>query len=356
MVIQAGPPFLLVHTNAAYTRLTGIDAHAAVGKPVSTLLSIQAPGGNCQTSLSVTNADLEGPSGAAIRVSNSSDQTSHYREGIANPQAYAAQQPRLEGLHMHAAGVNLPQGQPHAEAAAAGVARAAQAAQHESPDVCLERLVAAVGFGKYHLLHAICRPHHMVGRNVTFVNKTGTAGATASLPTARMQNDYGSSDTSQTSKYEGPFEALACRASISPILSDTVDSVVVSDSNGDPHGHKNKRRKQQHHNVHEQQLSSEHHHRRPHAVKQCVTHYAIQLEFFDDSKELNWDSLSSTSSVEANLLGLTKAELRRQQEVAQGGANETSQEEAEERRRREEEEEGIASETTEATVPVTAVG
>jgi hypothetical protein len=40
LVIQGTPPFLVVHMNAACCRLTGIDAHLLVGKPISALLSI----------------------------------------------------------------------------------------------------------------------------------------------------------------------------------------------------------------------------------------------------------------------------------------------------------------------------
>lgn len=38
--MQASPPFLVVHTNAAYSRLTGIDSHAVVGKSITCLISL----------------------------------------------------------------------------------------------------------------------------------------------------------------------------------------------------------------------------------------------------------------------------------------------------------------------------
>lgn len=44
IVIQAGPPFLVVHTNAAYSRLSGIDSHTVVGKTISSLLSMPEAG------------------------------------------------------------------------------------------------------------------------------------------------------------------------------------------------------------------------------------------------------------------------------------------------------------------------
>ncbi|CAB9509086.1 expressed unknown protein [Seminavis robusta] len=371
MVIQAGPPFLVVHTNAAYTRLTGIDAHAAVGKPVSTLLAVQEPS-------SMNRAGDAAIENVARAPSNANLNQAAVPGGVRQNQLGAFQVETMNSFQR--------QGQSHAEAEEAGRARAAQASQNDSGNINLERLVAACGFGKYLVLHARSRPHHMVGRNVTFVTKTGPAGsslppaAAASAPAVHSMRklDDGSSDTSLTSNFEGPFDFLKCRSSISPILSDTIDSAVVTDTNQEPHSHKNKRRKHHHHHHHgstEQQGSANasmsgghpHNHLRrglsskdsvmiPKRYQQCITHYAIQLELFDDSKELNDESKSSSStSVEANLLGLTKAELRRQRQAAQTGQHGTSQEESEQRQQQEDDDE-MASETTEGTAPVTAVG
>ena len=38
LVVQPTPPFLAVHANAAYFQLAGIDTHAAIGKPIVSLL------------------------------------------------------------------------------------------------------------------------------------------------------------------------------------------------------------------------------------------------------------------------------------------------------------------------------
>ena len=210
----------------------------------------------------------------------------------------------------------------------------------------------------------------MVGRNVTFVSKaaTGLQPAAAKINGMRRQDD-GSSDTSLTTNFEGPYDSLKCRSCISPIISDTVDSAVVTDNNQDHHGHKNKRRKHHHYTATEQQgpappqRPSSHHRRTssgkdaaaPKRYHQYVTHYAIQLEIFDDSKDLNGGGSSSSTSVEANLLGLTKAEVRQQRQAAQTGQQGTSQEESEHARQQEDDDE-MASETTEGTAPVTAVG
>lgn len=375
MVIQAGPPFLVVHTNAAYTRLTGIDAHAAVGKSVSALLSVQGP----EKLSSSMNPD-EGTSAEAAANAPGHDETT-IEHGDARMHEVASQNLmdafELDTITVANSNNGQRLGQSHAEAEEAGRARAAQASHTDQGKMNLERLVAACGFGKYHVLHARARPHHMVGRNVTFVNKSGSGGlppSASSKVSAMRKQDGGSTDTSLTTNFEGTgsYDSLKCRSSISPILSDTLDSAVVTDNNQEPHGHKNKRRKHHHHGGADQQGPAQaprlnnHHHRRASAGKdsappkrclpvECVTHYAIQLEIFDDSQELNGGASSSSTSIEANLLGLTKAEVRQQRLAAQTGQQGTSQEESEQVRQQDDDDE-MASETTEGTAPVTAVG
>ena len=40
LLVQAIPPFLAVHTNAAFTRLCGIQSSVAIGTPVSSIISL----------------------------------------------------------------------------------------------------------------------------------------------------------------------------------------------------------------------------------------------------------------------------------------------------------------------------
>ena len=65
LVVQAVSPFIVVHANAAYSALTGIDSHAAVGKPIRKLVSVpesSTPGGqqefvgSLSTQSSLTNS------------------------------------------------------------------------------------------------------------------------------------------------------------------------------------------------------------------------------------------------------------------------------------------------------------
>jgi hypothetical protein len=365
MVIQAGPPFLVVHTNAAYTRLTGIDAHAAVGKPVSALLSVLGP----ERLSSAMNPDEATRAERAPGTETVNDNGS--TRGAEAPRQNEMGAMEVETITSANSNNGQRQSQSHAEAAEAGRARAAQASQSDQVNINLERLVAACGFGKYHVLHARSRPHQMLGRNVTFVNKCAAVGLPPSSKANVMRKQDDSSDTSLTTNFEGSYDSLKCRSSISPIISDSVDSAVITDNNQEPHSHKSKRRKHHHHSTADQQANAaaarsiSHHHRRtsagkdpatPKRYQQYITHYAIQLEIFDDSKELNGGASSSSTSIEANLLGLTKAEVRQQREAAQAaGQQGTSQEESEQARQQDDDDE-MASETTEATAPVTAVG
>jgi hypothetical protein len=148
IVIKAGPPFLVVYTNAAYCRLSGIDSHSAVGKPISSLLSIPdqdilaAVGANQESELPENSTVAE----AKAREESLQDQNSIFPPSSQNDTT--ARNPN------------------HAAAEAAGRARAA-ASREDNTDMCLERLVAASGFGRCHVINVLAKPHHMLGRNVS---------------------------------------------------------------------------------------------------------------------------------------------------------------------------------------------
>jgi hypothetical protein len=113
IVIQANPPFLVVHANAAYSRLTGLHSHTVVGKPIASLMS-----------LAENEAQAARPNEA--QQADKSSKASGTRE------------------------MNHPR------------------------DVSLERLVAASGFGHLHFVQVAAKPHQMLGRNMTICN--GAAG------------------------------------------------------------------------------------------------------------------------------------------------------------------------------------
>jgi hypothetical protein len=196
-------------------------------------------------------------------------------------------------------------------AVAAGRARAV-ASQQDTLKIGLDRLVASSGFGRVHRVQVVAKPHQMVGHNVTITKDAPPSGTTA---ISAFRN-----------RGEGSFDAsnhmVPCQISIAPVVaashSHSVDTAAVSDMESA------KRRKhhpgleqEAHRRNNEGKEVTTHHRRHPH--RQLVTHYVLQLESLEGKagKHESLGSLSSSStSVEARLVGLTKAELDRQRLAA----------------------------------------
>lgn len=227
--MKAFPPFLIVHTNAAYSRLSGIDSHSAVGKPVSSLLSLPEQG-----------ADAESP-----RIENST----------------VAVGTNSNNLNRE------PHSSNHQEAEAAGRARAASA-EDNTTEMSLERLVAASGYGKHHPINVLSKPQNMLGRNVRVTNPPPAV--------KKRSREEGSNDSSITSSNEGSFQFLKYNMSISPIVSspESFNVEITTEKDRDSHHHKAKRRK---HHPYSDAIQTPGHRKR-----QFITHYVIQLEKFDD--------------------------------------------------------------------------
>jgi hypothetical protein len=133
---------------------------------------------------------------------------------------------------------------------------------------------------------------------------------------------------------------------VSPVVGSPEAFAVVTDKDQESHHHKSKRRK--HHQGDSPDQMSPHHQQQPrrnflhreisiHRKRHLITHYVIQLEPLEGgSRKLNsLASQSSTSTtVEAQMLGVTKSELRVQrgrgvaEPAAQMAGNEPPQEES----------------------------
>jgi hypothetical protein len=274
-VVQSIPPFAVVHTNAAYCRLTGLDSHMVVGKPVRTLLSL--------------------PAGAPIQASQ--DELSETAEA------------KSEQVVTSNAGSRPTSSRP---------------SRHVSS---VERLVVSSGLGHQHSILVHTRPHHMLGKNVSFFNDVVPRGESAT-ENGRNRNlgiGAGSPDTSLTGSHEGQ-PIIQCTASIAPVVSTNtgLETMIVSDREG----HSKAKRRKFHANDQDghRKLSASkdpvHAHRIRHVPHQTVTHYVIQLQHQElpAGKPESEASLSSNStSVEARLLGLSKRELLGHREALQAG-------------------------------------
>jgi hypothetical protein len=275
IIIQSAPPFLVVHTNAAYSRLTGMDSHTVVAQPISSLLSIMD---QVETSATACLNDVH-----------------HEHFSVRD----AAQ---------------IPQSSELVAAEVAGRARA-QASEPDAIKIGLDRLVVSCGFGRLHRVQVVAKPDQMVGRNVTITKEAAPAGGTT-------LSAY--HDTTLASSFDRSTNQVSCQISIAPVVSasSAMDKSTILDSM-DSETHKSKRRKhhgleQEPHRLHDEGREVYVHHRR-HPHRQLVTHYVLQLEELGGKlgKHESLDSLSSSSaSVEARLVGLTKAELENQRVAA----------------------------------------
>jgi hypothetical protein len=363
IVIQGAPPFLVVHTNAAYCRLTGNDSHVVVGRPISTLLSLPDK---------TANAAVAAAAAAAAA------------EETADAQSAADVATAMRADYQHQAGLMLPPPLPPI------------ASRQDPRELCLERLVAASGFGRLQLIQVDSKQHQMVGRSVSFLKKppASSENPSASLSgsndhheshsnhVARMPN-IGKENIDEQQQHQHQSRRLTCRASIAPVVSSQAaseSSALVTDKESSDMHKSGKRRKATHggdggfaHNHNngndpESQgacvgaggsSSTKEHYRKHHAhPRPLVTHYVIQLEPEDLSKDGSAGSLSSTStSVEARLLGLSKVELHRLRRASESHPHAPPLEEGEDTAMQAEYE-AEQSESTSTTVkePVLTVG
>lgn len=285
IVIQASPPFLVVHANAAYCRLTGVDTHAAIGKPISSLLSI---------------VDVDKMEESAFQEATT---TSLRRSVTEVPQEPV---PRRNAAEFRSASDQTA-------AVAAGRANAASP-ENDLSDLCLDRLLAASGFGMYHIVQVEGKPHQILGRNVTVVRSADPGG---------IDNNREDSTSSITSN-DCPMNPILCRMGVSPVVSfidPNLDSAVVTDREVGGHHHRNKRRKNPHVSS-APAIGAQDQHRRGSVASrdqylqrknhrhQQITHYVIQLEPATTDNR-NLDSIESLSSTSAFIdpRGLAKSEL-----------------------------------------------
>jgi hypothetical protein len=278
LVVQSIPPFAVVHTNAAYCRLTGLDSHKVVGKPVRTLLSL--------------------PDGTEVQASQ--DEVSETADATS------------EQVVTSTAGSRPMSSKPSRQVSS------------------VERLVVSSGLGHLHSIIVHTRPHHMLGKNISFFQDVVPLGAPAS-EIGRSGNQIlgaGSSGTGLTGSHEGQ-PIIHCTASIAPVVSTStgLDTMIVSDREGHSTHPKAKRRKvySNDQDAHRKSPASKdpvHAHRMRHAPHQTITHYVIQLQHQElpAGKPESEASLSSNStSVEARLLGLSKSELLGHRKAVQSG-------------------------------------
>ena len=270
IVVQANPPFLAVHTNAAYCRLTGLGSHMVVGKSIRALMSI--------------------------------DRSSR-------------------GLH-----VNAEDTQDSGNQSIADTAKN-ESSKQSLKDVTLEQLIVQSCFGHIYTVQVHRKLlHQMVGRSVV-ISKNGTS-------TGRdgEESNNSASFASTCTGVNGDREPFTCQISIAPIVSAAVAVNYVVGREAEVSFQKSKRAKHHHGSVAEQQEADGAQHGNKSATKaasvpchrkgsqtpQIVTHYVIQLHPHGiESYEGSMESLSSDSAaVEARLLDLSTEQPQHQRDAA----------------------------------------
>lgn len=254
IVVQAIPPFMGVHTNAAYTHLTGNEAHDVAGRPISSLLSFLETGSK--------KVDPHAPDDRALKTTARSENKSQEIATMKHEANKESKNPKPVGL---------------------------------------AQLVDMNAFGTHHLARVSTKKSHaMVGRNVSFVYGDGKPKVLSVASETAPERDELSNDTSLTSSFGEGTPYLTCRAIVAPVVSspamldgDVGESAVVAKRSRHESGDKAQ------------------------FVPQLVTHYVIQLQLHDGSsiKHESNDSLSSKgTSAEARNVGMAPSDIQRQEQ------------------------------------------
>lgn len=256
LLVQALPPFLAVHTNAAFTLLTGIDSHTIIGQPVSSIIAIagdEPPNKESDSSgsdhtnnkdtLSSLSGSVEGNEGRTDANMANANEASQ-QEG--------QEQPSNEGsMEANAQSTTVP------------------------PGFRIDRLIVARGYGHIHNVEVKTLERHT---------------ASHAIEGSEVKIEDGKSGTKRKKKDDKIF----CRMSVSPVVTDIESWDRKCEGHVDTKDHK--RRK----------------HTNPSNGFAAVKHYLIQLESMDGpcllAKRSSFSS-STDTTVEAQLLGITRSEL-----------------------------------------------
>ena len=282
MVVQSAPPFLVVHVNAQYSGLTGIDSHHAIGKPIHVFLSIPDPQTLAFFDAAAVHAEsMAGDAEVMSSVSGNSSLTNS-ANGRAVGHIEKSQRNEASG------GDNVPEHQSetlpiHLDSNANHFSHTRyNAFGDERFDINLERLVAMSGFGHYHIIQVSAKAHHMLGRNVTVIRENMGAGGSRQPPRLNANpNRDGGSRGENIFSGDTHYHTIPCRMAVSPVTSSPnafIDhgSIVTEQDQG-------KRRKQYYNYMHPPDGSvgsrnCMHRGRQHQGRNHLITHFVIQLE------------------------------------------------------------------------------
>ncbi len=275
LVVKSSPSLTVIYANAAYIRLSGIDSHSCVGNHITSFLYLP--------SQQVSELDYKerdpSPAISTVNLNQSEEFNSSNNDNQAENDS-----------------------KKHVAAEAAGRARAAASVDDDLP-YKLEKLIVASGNGKLIQVNVRCKPHKMSGRNVKVFK--------SAVPLKRTQETR-SDGSSITSSYDGPYNFVTCRMSISPVVSSPEIYGDMEMMNKDRKGDSNQFETRSE-NEHEgdQKSKRRKHHRTMNEIihnrkRQVISHYVIQLEPYEgEPKSTNAERESHLKSIDGGMLGLS---------------------------------------------------
>ncbi|KAL7541166.1 hypothetical protein ACHAXR_013154 [Thalassiosira sp. AJA248-18] len=253
LLVQALPPFLAVHVNAAFTSLCGIQSSVAIGTPVASMISLPDATANKESDSS--GSDITNNKDGMSSLSGSGDGNGQNNSNMATANAASIQRgdagaPRAENDRI-IAGLRI------------------------------DRLIVARGYGHIHDVEVVSVPHHshshaIEGSEVKFIEGNG--------PAKRKKKEY---------------SKILCRMSVSPVIStapaDPWHHGTDANSSYQPTSNAKRRKTRPGSNE-----------------SNSVKHYLIQLEAVDGPRLLisRSSSASTDTTMEAQLLGITKTEVQ----------------------------------------------
>ena len=277
--MQALPPFLAVHVNAAFTSLCGIQSYTAIGTPVASIVSLPDANASLPKESDSSSSDGTNNKDAMSSLSGSVDQDNNSQNN---------------NSIMAIANVGGMQRGAEAGAAAPG-AENTNLMQNGGMGLRIDRLIVARGYGHIHDVEVLSVPqnhsrhsHAIEGSEVKFVE--GNIGNNPSAANHRKKGD----------------SKILCRMSVSPVIS----TIPPDHSRHYPHTYGNSGCGAD--ATHSLQSSIGNGKRRKTRPElNSVKHYLIQLEAVDGPRLLMSGSSHSATdtTMEARLLGITKSEV-----------------------------------------------
>jgi len=243
IVIQAEPPLLVVHVNAAFSRLTGMQNNYVIGRPLPKILAL------ADHDQKLISEQMQS-SNRSVR-----DQSIETKKVMSPPSNCSEVQSknRLDVKEAHKADKTSLIS--HENAAAVGM----RIAETETRDISIERLLASTSDF----------------RNCYRVHTLEFKGSQMSSDRSNNGSNNGSNNSSISSK-DLPFNPTICVMSVCPIPKCNNQSVSKHTTSTAS----SKRRKHSHPHTHRQNANSPS--RRSNAKCTTPSHYVIQLFLIDD--------------------------------------------------------------------------